>query len=1015
MVTRQSRGAALRVEVLGPLRLVVDGTVAIVPGPRRRAVLAMLAMASGRSVSVDELLDAVRPDATPDSGRRTLHSHISRLRGHLGRHADRVERDGNGYRLHLEHDELDAAHVRSLATQARSLVDERPSDAIELFASALAQWRGVALEEFPDVAPLAADAVALASLRLDLVDEWLDTRLAHGRSTAFADEPDLAADATRALASSPLRERTACIVLRALAEQGRHADAMRVAHEFRTRLVDETGFDPSAAFVRLERAIAAGEIAVTTAATVATAAPVAPAAARPPPQADMAAQPAPTYAARTPFARPTGPLIGRADELAAAHRHLRSHVLVTVVGPGGVGKSRLALEVTADVADADARHVCVLELATIENPNHVDDALGATLGLNTSDRGRTRDAAVAVLNLAPTLLVVDNCEHVIDGARDLVADLLSRTPQLRVLATSREPLGLPAEHLLRLGPLPVPDRTGPLDNLDEVPAVAAFLAHARRRVHDFEINDETAAIVAEIVHRLDGLPLAVELAAGRVGTLGMSDLRDRLGRALDILGAGRASVDARHRTLRSTIDWSYRLLGADEQALLRAIALFPGGIDLDGIERVAAHLGLAGDPAATVARLVDASVVVADTSDTRTRFRLLETVRSFAADALDAHGSRAQAEDALVARAVELAAHVGELGRGPREADADRQLSIELPNLRAARDVALRHQRLDDRIAITLALNDFSLFRPLPELHAWAIELCHELPPSHPRFDEVTRAASRAAWLRGDLDGATQFAQRGTTAPEALGIVLLFRGELDKAVDLLLEAATNAEPAAAAVHVATAALGAVYARRFEDAEELVDRAAAAQYDSAAPSVRGYVHYTRAELLAHRDELDAAITEYLTAIELARHVGATFVVGIATVGLVSAYGRLGMLPEAFDGYRWLVDYWRRAGNWTQMWTTMRNLARALLDAGDPTCAAFVLAAADHAEGAASVDPRTAAEHDALNGRIAAMLGMPELERIRSRAVALPRTSVVHEALEAVDAALDSVRRETTAST
>jgi DNA-binding SARP family transcriptional activator len=232
-------GNALRVEVLGPLRMSVGGGVIDLTGPRRRAVLALLAVAAGRTVSDSALLDAVWPDEAPDSGRRALHSLVSRLRNDLGTASDRLVRDTAGYRLDLDRNGLDMADARELAERARS---NGGADAPVLLERALALWRGEALEEFADVAPFAAEAVALDELRLGLTDAWIDARLAAG------DEPAaIVGDAVRAAAGAPLRESTQALWIRALARAGRQADALRAAHDFRQGLAEGTGLDPSSA------------------------------------------------------------------------------------------------------------------------------------------------------------------------------------------------------------------------------------------------------------------------------------------------------------------------------------------------------------------------------------------------------------------------------------------------------------------------------------------------------------------------------------------------------------------------------------------------------------------------------------------------------------------------------------------------------------------------------------------------------------------------------------------------
>jgi predicted ATPase len=965
----------LRVEVLGPLRLTVDGRPVEVPGPRRRAVLALLAMAEGRVVSTGELVDALWPAEPPESGARALHSHISRLRGHLGPAGDRLVRDANGYRLALGPGELDVSDVRAGAADGSHAAD---AERVAALGRALRTWRGAALDEFAEVEPLAADAVALAELRRDLTDEWLALRL--DRAAGGGVPADLVADATRAAAAEPGRDRTHALLVRVLSRAGRQADALRAAHDFRRRLAEETGLDPGPDLVAAEQEAAAGILA-----------------------------PAPLAApAARPRARPASPLVGREHELRTLGLRVAGERLVTVVGPGGVGKTRLVLEVAADAAEA-GRLTHVVELAEIEEPGRVASALGTALGLQVRGDDAVLDAARDAL-AGGRLLVLDNCEHVIDAARAAAGRLVDGTPGLTVLATSRQPLGLAAEHVVRLGPLPVPE-AGRADVAD-VPAVAAFLAHARRRRPGWEPGPDEAAVVAEVVRGLDGLPLALELAAGRVGTLSLAELAARLDRALDMLEAGRPAADSRHRTLRDTIDWSYRALADGDQRLLGALAVFPGGVDLATAERLAGRLGLGGDPAATVSRLVDMSMLAATGEAGTSRFRALETVRAFMLDRLAAGGLRDSADAELVAWAVDLVAEVRDLVTGPDEAVADARVRSEMANLQAAWTAARRRGDLDARVAIVAGIDSFTTWRDVTEVTAWALELAGDPAlATHPRRAEAWGSAARSAWRQGDLGGAEELgaaAVAAATAPDQLFIaysslaaVALFRGDAAGARDLWLRAMEGAPADMVAALYAPAALAALYEGDTAGARDLVDRAFSATEAQGAPADRAFARYVAAEMAAGADP-EGAIELYRQAIDLARRAGATFIDGVASVGLVRLWGASGRTAEALAGYRTLLEQWRRAGHWTQMWTTLRNLVLVLVDTGQAETAALVLGAADAAPAAPAVSvDEVAAAMAELDARLTAELGEERRAAARARGAALPRGRVVEIALAAID--------------
>ena len=302
-MTIEATGPALHVGVLGPLVLYVDGTLVEVPGERRRALLAVLALGAGRTVGIDRLVDSLWPDGTagpPDNAQQALYNHVSRLRAHLGRHGDRLRRDGAGYRLGLDPDELDVARARRLA---RTVTEAAPAEGARLAREALDLWRGPALEEFRGIADLAADAVGLDELRLRLVDDLLSARLELG-------DPAVAGDAIGAAAAAPLRERTALLLVRALAGDGRTAEAMAAAQAFRRLLAEETGLDPSPTLADLEQRVAAGDLAAS--------GPV-----------------AATWSAPRSVARPDTPLVGRDHDREEVLRLLRTNAAVTSPAPAG--------------------------------------------------------------------------------------------------------------------------------------------------------------------------------------------------------------------------------------------------------------------------------------------------------------------------------------------------------------------------------------------------------------------------------------------------------------------------------------------------------------------------------------------------------------------------------------------------------------------------------------------------------------------------------------------------------
>ncbi|MFG3437476.1 BTAD domain-containing putative transcriptional regulator [Nonomuraea sp. NPDC047897] len=934
----------VRVEVLGPLRLLVDGTPVDVPGPKRRAVLALLALAEDRVVTVDRLVDALWPSEVPESGRQALHNHVSRLRGHLGPAAGRLARRHDGYRLDLDGDGLDVARVRASLASARTAAPQDPAGAFALLREAYELWRGPVLADLADVEPIAAAIEEYARLHREVTDAMISAAAGAGQADRVLD------CAAASWAADPLREPAVLLLMRVLAATGQAPEALRVARAHRRRLAEETGLDPSPALGDLEREIARG-----TQRTPPSAAPPSAGHSAAPP---AAAQPAATathpglgvFAGVRAPVDPATPLIGRAPQVAALHQVLAAERLVTLVGPGGVGKTRVALEVARQSGSAP-----VLMLAPVTDPAAIAHALAAALNLRVV-QGDVLSACVALLGDQPGLLVIDNCEHLLDGVRDLAGALLSCCPRVRVLATSREPLGLAAEHVSRLTPLALP-HSG--EDPSGVPSVALFLDRARRVRSGPPPTPADLRAVADIVHRLDGMPLAIELAAGRLSTFSLTDLRDRLDRSLDLLGGGAPSADTRHRTLRATIEWSYRLLTEDERRLFRQLSVFADGVALDTAERLAADLGVPGDPGSALARLVDTSMIDAR-FEGGTRYRMLETLRAFGLDRLAAAGEAEAAAGRMLRWAAELTSWLAETMTTEREPDADAVLRRELPNLRAAWRLARGRPEPDTAAAMVVALYDAVAYRDLVELRDWAEELAGDPAlATHPSAPAVLGTAAEAAYHRGDYRRADRLARAGLARAAGAGswhclsvlsVADLARGAYGDVVEHSLAAAEVAGPRRE--NLGIAALATAYAGDLDTARALNERGLAA---AVSPTMLSWGAYVAGEIDNAEGRSEPAERHYVRAIELARASGASFLVGVATVGLLTVRARAGRVPEALGGYRDVIDYFARNGNWTHLWVTLRNLAGLLRRLGDDEPAALIDAAAGQAPDAPAVAP------------------------------------------------------------
>jgi predicted ATPase/DNA-binding SARP family transcriptional activator len=954
---------AVRVDVLGPLALHVEGAPVTVPGLRRRALLAVLALSGGRTVGMERLVDALWPEEPPDNAVQALYNHVSRLRGHLGPRAHRLERHAAGYRLHLEPDELDVDAARRLARTVTA-AGTSPPVAADLARTALELWRGPALEEFRALPALEMESMGIDELRQQLLDDVLAARIADGDRSATA-------DAAAAASAAPLRVRSTLLLMRALAADGRAAEAMAAGTAFRRLLVEETGLDPGPGLAELEQAIAAGSLEDRP---------------RPP---------------RSPPAvlRPDGPLVGRGHDREEVLRLLGGNGTVTLTGPGGVGKTRLALDVAAEIAVNDA--VVVVHLAAVDRPGRVCQAVASTLGLRTAAEVTASDVADALADRR-LLLVLDNCEHVPEACRDLVETVRQRAASVRVLATSRVTLHVPGEYVVRLQPLPVPREAGDPEALMRHPGVRAFLEHARRAGSDYQLCREDIPHLVEVLRQLDGLPLGIELAACQVTVMPLRAIRERLDRALDLATGSHAGDDGRQQTLRATINSSYRLLDDDERRLLRALAAFPGGVDLDTVEALAADVAPTVDPLVLLHRLVDASLVVADAATAR--YRLLFTVRAFLIDALRQQGELSSAEERFLDRCLALAQDLGWRLHGPDEATADRLLRDELDNLRAARDVALTHGRDDVRVGVTLALDEAAAWRDLRELWAWALELAADPRlADHPDRAAVLGCAAEAARLTGDLDRASLLADEAFAVagpdPEpaqvrrawaAKGSVAHFRGDFGAASVGWQRGSEH--PKSSGSLLASAALAASYGGDVAAARGLLDRAHATIALSQCGSHAAFAAYVEGEIRA-TVQVEESVPFYLDAIEGARRGGATFVEGVASVALASARTRIGDVAGAASGFGYLIDFWRRTGQSTQLWTTARNAAGLLSVVGRSRTAALLLLSADAEPGAAAVGPEIARFSGRAFTPVTDLVPEPELAELRAEAARLGAAAVL----------------------
>ncbi|WAL66122.1 BTAD domain-containing putative transcriptional regulator [Amycolatopsis cynarae] len=634
----------MRVLLLGPVEAVAgDGAALGIPGTRLRMLLARLALEAGRPVSVDALVDGLWGTEPPTDAVNALQSLVSRLRKVVG--VNRLVSTAGGYLLHA--DEVDATSFEELAAEGRrALTAGRPAEALACLTEALGRWRGDALSGVLDAPFASASAARLAELRVTALEDRCAAGIALGRhAEVLADLEDLSA-------AHPLREHLAVLRMRALSASGRQAEALAVFERTRSALAGELGVDPSTELTRAHLEVLRG--------------------ARPESRPSTGQLPAPLTS-----------FVGRGYELDLLADALETARLVTLVGPGGAGKTRLATEAAVRHRAHDRGRAWFVALAPVRDARDVAGAVLTALGslelgfLDAATRrvGDALDRIVAQLGTGEALLVLDNCEHLVDEAAALVDELLTRLPALRILATSREPLAITGEVLCPLGPLPGAE------------AVRLFAERAASVRPGFSLDETTTTSVREICRRLDGMPLAVELAAARLRSMSAAQIAERLDDRFRLLTSGSRSALPRQRTLRAVVEWSWDLLEKPERVLARRLSVFTAGATLSAIEATCADESLdAAEVVYLLGSLTEKSIVdvIGGVAASQPRYRMLETLRAYGEERLDEAGEREALDRRFAAYYLELAERHEPALRGSGQLPAVAVFEAEYDNMLTA-------------------------------------------------------------------------------------------------------------------------------------------------------------------------------------------------------------------------------------------------------------------------------------------------------------------------------------------
>jgi predicted ATPase len=630
----------VQIGILGPLEVRSDdGALADVPGARLRGLLAALALRPGQAIPKASLIDWIWGEQPPADAVNALQRLVSRLRRALPDGA--IDGQADGYRLKVEPDAVDAVRFERLVGAGQTAAEDA-SRQVRLLREALGLWRGAAMQDvgLADSASFDAAVARLEELRLTAAEERADAEITVGCGA------EMVTELTDLVAAHPVRERLVGALMRALVAAGRDSEALLAYQRTRETLADTLGVDPSPGLSALHVALLRGELGH-----------------------ELGRREEP--ARKTNLRAELASFVGKDADVAAVRELIAGHRLTTLIGPGGSGKTRLATETARTLLDGLPDGAWLVDLAAIGADGDVAQATLSALGLRDTAGGGALDdltgRLITALRERAALLILDNCEHVIEQAATFAHRVLGECPRLRIVATSREPLGITGEALWLVEPLAVPAAGASTSEIESSPAVQLLRDRAsavRRDLGpDASTGASTLATMARVCRALDGMPLAIELAAARLRTMSVDQLASRLDDRFRLLTGGSRTALPRHQTLRAVVDWSWTLLTGAERIAARRLSVFSGGASLEAAERVCADgegvaryqvLDLLTALADKSLLLTEADSAANSAADSAPRYRMTGTIREYAGQRLAEAGESGLARHAHLAYFTEL-------------------------------------------------------------------------------------------------------------------------------------------------------------------------------------------------------------------------------------------------------------------------------------------------------------------------------------------------------------------------